>query len=133
MLARSIVPIASSGDIVTARVRGQALALEIGFGMGDQVVVATAISEVARNILNYAGTGRVEVAPAEAGRQRGIQITAIDRGPGIVDVARAMEDGYTTGAGLGVGLPGCRRLMDDFEIDTAPGEGTTVLMRKWLH
>jgi serine/threonine-protein kinase RsbT len=132
MLARAVVQVVTDRDIVTARVRGRLLASELGFQMGDLVVIATAISEVARNIVRYATQGGVEIEPLDDGRHRGIQIVARDQGPGIGDVALALEDGYTTGGGLGVGLPGCRRLMDDFEITSSAGQGTTVVMRKWL-
>ncbi len=129
---RTIVKVETGHDVITARVRGRMLAEELGFQMGDLVLITTAISEVARNIVSYAERGGVELLPLRGGPRTGIQIVARDTGPGIDDVPRAMRDGYSTGGGLGLGLPGCRRLMDDFEITSAAGTGTTVTMRKWL-
>jgi len=108
------------------------LAAELGFDGADLVLIATAVSEVARNIVEYAKLGEVRIAPAINGHKRGLEVIAKDSGPGIADVAQAMEDGYTTGRGLGIGLPGSRRLMDDFEIDSKVGRGTTITMKKWL-
>ncbi|MBI3948311.1 MAG: anti-sigma regulatory factor [Armatimonadetes bacterium] len=132
MSDEACVPINWEVDVVTARQRGRALASELGFSRGDLALIATAISEVARNILEYAGHGEVTVATAQDGRRRGIMVVARDEGPGIADIALAMQDGYSTGKGLGVGLPGSRRLMDDFEIASEVGKGTTVTMRKWV-
>jgi len=126
------VPVRGQGDVVTARIKGRLLAAELGFQMGDLVLIATAISEVARNIVSYAHEGTVELTPLRDGRRKGLGIVARDRGPGIQDIPRALDDGYSTGGGLGMGLPGCRRLMDEFEISSAVGMGTTVAMRKWL-
>jgi serine/threonine-protein kinase RsbT len=126
------VVIASAADIVTARQEGRALAAELGFSGSDLTVIATAISELSRNILEYANTGEVVIAPAQKGTRVGIAIIASDRGPGIPDISRALLDGYTTGKGLGIGLPGVRRLMDEFEILSSPGNGTTVTVRKWV-
>lgn len=126
------VVIASAADIVTARQEGRALAAELGFSGSDLTVIATAISELSRNILEYANTGEVVIAPAQKGPRVGIAIIASDRGPGIPDISRALLDGYTTGKGLGLGLPGVRRLMDEFEILSSPGSGTTVTVRKWV-
>jgi serine/threonine-protein kinase RsbT len=118
---------------VAAREIGRAVARELGFDGVDLVVIATAISEVARNIISYAVSGEVEVAEAGDGHRRGIEVVARDRGPGIADVEHAMQDGYSTGGGLGLGLPGCRRLVDEFSIESSTGgTGTTVTMRKWL-
>jgi serine/threonine-protein kinase RsbT len=119
-------------DIVSARQRGRALAAELGFSTTEQTLVATAISEVARNIVSYAGRGMVTLNSIEEPGRRGIVITARDEGPGIPDLALAMRDGYSTGNSLGVGLPGARRLVDDFEISSTPGRGTTVVLKKWL-
>lgn len=119
-------------DIVTARVEGRNLARALGFGIIDQARIATAISELARNIVLYAKTGLVSVRPIENMRQRGIEIVCSDRGPGIPDVAKVMQDGYSSHRGLGMGLPGTKRLMDEFEIVSEPGQGTTVTVRKWL-
>jgi serine/threonine-protein kinase RsbT len=127
------IPIAHERDIVAARQRGRELAAERGFSTRDQTLIATAISEVARNIVVYAKEGHVAHPPIDAddGR-RGIVVTAVDQGPGIANVELAMRDGYSTGKSLGLGLPGARRLMDEFEIETAVGKGTTVRMRKWV-
>jgi serine/threonine-protein kinase RsbT len=95
-------------------------------------MIATAVSEVARNILEYAKRGEVVVSVVQRGDRRGLEVLARDRGPGIADVSRAMQDGFSTSRGLGLGLPGSRRLMDDFELESKVGLGTTVTMRKWL-
>jgi serine/threonine-protein kinase RsbT len=119
-------------DVVAARLRGRELAGEIGFVGSDLTVIATAISEVARNIVTYADAGEVSLAPANGGGRKGIVIVASDHGPGIADVSLALQDGYSTTRSLGLGLPGARRLMDEFEIESTLGVGTTVTMRKWL-
>ena len=126
-----LIPIAADTDVVTARQRGRELAAEAGFSSGDQTVIAAAISEIARNILNYAKRGEVALSVVNNGDRRGVVVVARDDGPGIHDVDRALEDGYSTSGGLGLGLPGARRLMDEFEVTSAPGKGTTVTMKKW--
>jgi serine/threonine-protein kinase RsbT len=125
------VPIASDVDVVNARQKGREVAAEAGFSSGDQTVIAAAISEIARNILMYAKRGEVELGLVTNGDRQGVVVTARDQGPGIPDIARAMQDGYSTSGGLGLGLPGARRLMDDFEVTSDRGKGTTVTMRKW--
>jgi serine/threonine-protein kinase RsbT len=125
------LPIEHDGDIVAARQSGRALAEAIGCSPTDATIVATAISEVVRNILTHAGSGEVVIALVERGRRDGLEVVARDSGPGIPDVDRAMEDGFSTGPGLGLGLPGARRLMDEFEITSEVSVGTTVVMRKW--
>lgn len=125
------IPIASEGDIVIARQQGRTLAGQLGASRGAMTLVASAISELARNIVQYAREGEIVLSMVEEGR-RGIQIVARDRGPGIPDLELAMRDGYSTGGSLGLGLPGARRLMDEFAIDSEVGKGTTILMRKWL-
>jgi serine/threonine-protein kinase RsbT len=127
-------PINSAVDIVTARQRGRALALEIGFNGADVTLIAAAISEVARNIVDHAKKGEIVMAPVSNsanGGRRGIQIIARDEGPGIRDVAQAMQYGYSTRKGLGVGLPGAKWLMDEFDIASEIGRGTTITMKKW--
>jgi serine/threonine-protein kinase RsbT len=119
------------GDIVEARRRGRDLAQQIGFSGSDLTIIATAISEIARNIVVYAGRGEISIEIAQRDGRRGILVVASDEGPGIGDIERAMRDGYSTGNSLGLGLPGARRLMDDFEITSKVGQGTTVTMRKW--
>lgn len=125
------VAITRDGDIVEARQKGRELAQQIGFFGSDLTLIATAISEIARNIVVYAGRGDIDLSITEKNGKRGILVIARDEGPGIPDIERAMRDGYSTGNSLGLGLPGSRRLMDDFEIDSAVGRGTTVIMRKW--
>jgi|SRR5262245_10080777 serine/threonine-protein kinase RsbT len=127
-----VVRIASAADIVSARQRGRELAAGLGFSRSDQTVIATAISELARNILEYATLGEIELAEARRGSRVGIMILAHDSGPGIMDVGQALQDGYSTGRGLGIGLPGVRRLMDEFDIASEVGKGTRVTVRKWL-
>jgi serine/threonine-protein kinase RsbT len=127
------VAINSAADIVIARQKGRALATELEFDGSDLTVIATAISEIARNIVMHAKRGVITLSPISQGNKRGMIIVARDEGPGIVDVEKAMQYGYSTGKGLGVGLPGAKWLMDEFEIDTKVGKGTTVTMKKWLH
>jgi serine/threonine-protein kinase RsbT len=119
-------------DIVMARVEGRNLARSLGFGVIDQARVATAISELTRNIVLYAGKGTVTLRPVETPQRRGLEIVCADSGPGIADVGLVMRDGYSSRRGLGMGLPGTRRLMDEFEIRSKPGEGTVITARKWL-
>lgn len=127
-----MVAINNPDDIVAARKAGHQLALELGFTLTDVTMIATAISEIARNITSYAGRGAVRVAVAEREGRKALVVRAEDDGPGIADIERAMEDGYTTGRGLGMGLPGARRLMDRLIVDSALGRGTTIEMWKWV-
>ena len=126
------VVISSASDIVTARQKGRALASDLGFNGSELTLIATAISEVARNIVDHAKQGEIVLVRGHHGSKCGIIITARDEGPGIRDVAQAMQYGYSTRKGLGVGLPGAKWLMDEFDIDTKVGQGTTVTMKKWL-
>ena len=127
------VRIASSADVVGARQQARALASRAGFSQSDLTVIATAVSEVVRNIVEYAKEGEVTIRLiARGGYRKGVEIVAADQGPGISDVSLVMRDGYSTRKGLGIGLPGARRLMDDFEIASEPGKGTTIRMRKWV-
>ncbi len=128
-----IVRIAADADIVAARNTGREIASRLSFSTVDLTLIATAISEVARNIAVYAAPGRLSVQLVERDGRRGVRVTAVDDGPGIADIDRALQDGYSTGASLGVGLPGARRLMDDFEIASKVGAGTTITMIKWEH
>ena len=132
MSEQVVVPITDELDIVRARQEGRQLAKETGFGPVDLARVATAISELARNIYNYARPGVIELSQVQKGARRGLQVIARDEGPGIRNVEEAMRDGYTTSGGLGAGLPGTRRLVDEFEIRSREGEGTCVTVRKWL-
>jgi serine/threonine-protein kinase RsbT len=127
-----VVPIRSAADLVVARQMGRSLSARFGFTGSDQTVIATAISELARNILEYAQMGEIRLHSLDKGGRSGIAIEAYDEGPGIPDVTRALQDGYSTGKGLGLGLPGVRRLMDEFEIVSSVGKGTTVTARKWV-
>ena len=126
------IAIQSDADIVVARQAGRSLAAQIGFSGSDLTLIAAAISEVARNIVEYARQGWIELGIAQSGSRCGILVVARDRGPGIADVEQALRDGFSTRNSLGMGLPGARRLMDELEIDSAPGQGTTVTMRKWV-
>jgi serine/threonine-protein kinase RsbT len=126
------VPIRVDGDIVTARQQGRALAEQVGFNGSDLTCIATAISELGRNILRYAVSGEVILRPAQVGTKKGIVVVAHDEGPGIPDIALAMQDGYSTSSSLGLGLPGTRRLMDELKIESVIGRGTTVTARKWV-
>ena len=119
-------------DIIEARQKARALATELGFSATDLILIATAISEIARNMLSYAKGGELVFEKVQNGGRAGIVIIARDRGPGIPDVEAALRDGFTTGGGLGLGLPGARRLMDEFEIDSKVGVGTTIVMKKWV-
>jgi serine/threonine-protein kinase RsbT len=126
------VAITTDADVVTARQRARSMGGDLGFTSTDLTLLATAISEVARNITAYAGEGEVvlRVVRGTNGRE-GIEVIAQDQGPGIANVELALQDGYTTGGGLGLGLPGARRLVDEFELQTEPGQGTTVRLVKW--
>lgn len=126
------VHIRSSADIVVARQQGRELASLIGFSISNLTMIATAISEVARNTVEYAGEGDITITLIREGHRIGVKIVASDDGPGIADLAAVMRDGFSTGQGMGMGLPGARRLMDDFEISSEIARGTTVVMKKWL-
>ena len=128
---RATIPITKDTDIVKARQLGREMAADAGCGTTDLTMVATAISEIARNMLTHAGGGDVDFELVDDRGRHALVITARDHGPGIEDLDRALQDGYTTGDGLGLGLPGARRLMDDFTVTTDAKSGTTVVMRKW--
>ena len=127
-----VVDIHNPDDIVAARKAGHQLALDLGFSLTDVTMIATAISEIARNITSYAGRGAVQVTVADRDGRKALVVRAEDEGPGIADIERAMEDGYSTGRGLGMGLPGARRLMDRLIVESARGRGTVVEMWKWV-
>lgn len=129
--AETVIPIETDADIVTARQEGRALAARLGFSGSEQIFVATAISEAARNILQYARCGEIVLDHISSGGREGILIIARDDGPGIKDIARALEDGYSSSGGLGLGLPGIKRLMSEMQIVSTPGKGTTVTIKKW--
>ena len=125
------VTISSDQDIVLARQKGRSLALELGFSSGDATLIATAISELARNIVSYAGSGQIVLKDLQGSSRVGISVTASDNGPGIPNINQALRDGFSTSGSLGLGLPGVRRLMDEFEIGSKPGQGTKVVVKKW--
>ena len=125
------VAIRTDADVVTARQEARTMGAELGLSSTDLTLLATAISEIARNITTYAGEGEVALRVVERGGRRGVEVVASDKGPGIADLELAMQDGYTTGKGLGLGLPGARRLVDEFELRTALGSGTSIRLVKW--
>ena len=125
------VAINSDQDIVGARQRGRTLAAELGFSSADATLIATAISELARNIVSYARKGEIKLKKMENSSRPGIMVIAADEGPGIPDTQQALRDGFSTSGSLGLGLPGVRRVMDEFEITSQPGRGTTVTVKKW--
>lgn len=126
------VAIRSDIDIVTARHQGRNLAAQIGFSLTDATLIATAISELARNIVSYAKHGEIMLRRIENTRSQGLLIVANDNGPGISNINNVMRDGYSTSGGLGLGLPGVKRLMDEFTIESRVGAGTTISVKKWL-
>jgi len=126
------VSIGHETDIVLARQKGRELAAASGFPNTEQTLIATAISEIARNIVVYAQRGEIILTALEMQGRRGIMVVARDDGPGIPDIELAMRDGYSTTKSLGMGLPGAKRLMDEFDLLSAPGQGTTVTMKKWV-
>ncbi len=126
------IPVASDEDVLNARQKGRALAARLGFSSVDLTLIVTAISEIARNTTSYAVGGEMVLRLVEQGAKKGITIVTCDQGPGIADIDLAMQDGYSTSGSLGLGLPGARRLMDDFEIVSTIGKGTCVTMKKWV-
>jgi serine/threonine-protein kinase RsbT len=133
LAADTQILITSDKDVVTARQHGRAAALQAGFSMSEATLIATAISELARNIVSYANQGSVTLKPVHGPNgTTGLTIVASDSGPGIADVTLALRDGYSSSGGLGLGLPGVRRLMDEFDIASSAGSGTTVTITKWL-
>jgi serine/threonine-protein kinase RsbT len=125
------VPITSDADLVPARAQGRALAQALGFSQTDATLIATAISEIARNIVVHAGRGEIVMSRIEEPHRYGLVVVASDAGPGIREIDVALERGHTSTGGLGLGLPGARRLMDEFQVETDAGKGTTVTMTKW--
>jgi serine/threonine-protein kinase RsbT len=127
------ISISADVDVMSARQKGRELATSLGLSGSDLTLIATAISEVARNIVQYADRGEIEFRTVVQEGKRGLMITARDNGPGIPDIDQAMQDGFSTSRGMGLGLPGARRLMDDFDIISENGKGTIVTMVKWEH
>lgn len=132
VIKKSIIEIITEWDIVAARQLGRNEAKEIGFGTVDQARITTAISELARNIYLYALAGEIIIERISDGEKEGIRVIAADKGQGIVDIKKVMEDGYSTSGGLGAGLPGVKRLMDDLNIQSDVGRGTIITAEKWL-
>ena len=126
-----VVPVRSEQDIVLARQNVRKIALALGFGIVDQTKIVTAASELARNTVIYGQGGEMRWETLEDGARRGLRLHFVDQGPGIEDVSRAMTDGWTSGSGLGLGLTGAKRLVNEFELDTAPGRGTRVTITRW--
>jgi serine/threonine-protein kinase RsbT len=131
LLRTEKMAVASSEDIVLVRQAVRARAIELRFSLVDQTKIVTAASELARNTVTYGGGGTVELEAVEDNGRRGLRLTFEDHGPGIADIDMAMKDGYTTGSGLGLGLGGARRLSNEFEIHSRPGEGTVVRIARW--
>jgi serine/threonine-protein kinase RsbT len=132
MSKKETIPINNDLDIVIARQRGRALASALGFLSIDLAMIATAISELTRNIITYAKNGTLYLELIEKDHKKGLLVTIRDNGPGIENIEMAMQDGYSSSNGLGLGLPGVRRLMDDFEIHSEVGKGTTIIATKWI-
>jgi serine/threonine-protein kinase RsbT len=126
-----VVPLRTDEDVVRMRQTVREYLVAVGFSLIDQTKMITAASELGRNTLRYGGGGEAHIQKVVNGSRRGVTLSFIDQGPGIADVELALTDGYTTGNGMGLGLSGARRLADEFELDTAPGAGTTVRISKW--
>ena len=129
--AERCIPIASDLDIIRARQTGRTEASKLGFSSTDLTLIATAISELARNIVMYAKQGEIVVRLVRSPERQGVVVIARDKGPGIADIWQTLQDGFSTSRSLGLGLPGVRRLMDEFEIESQPGMGTVVTVKKW--
>ncbi len=126
------LPLGSSDDVVRVRQAVRARAVLAGFGLVDQTKIVTAASESGRNTVDYGGGGTLRIEVVRNGQRRGVRLTFTDNGPGITDVALAMKDGYSTGSGLGLGLGGAKRLSNEFSIESAAGQGTTVTLARWV-
>ena len=131
MANEAVVTINTDADVVAARQKGRELATELGFVSTDSTLLATAISELARNIIRYAKHGEILIALVQSGDRVGITVVARDKGPGIANISLAMHDGFSTSGGLGLGLPGVKRLMDEFHLVSDANTGTTVTIKKW--
>ena len=131
MASEAVIPINSDVDVVAARQKGRELAVELGFVSTDLTLLATAISELARNIIRYAKHGEILIASVQSGERVAITVVARDKGPGIANISLAMQDGFSTSGGLGLGLPGVKRLMDEFHLVSDANNGTTVTIKKW--
>ena len=131
ILKNETLPIKSSSDIVKVRQFAREWAVLLGFSLVEQTKMVTAASELARNVLDYGGGGKVELAVLQNELRQGLKLTFADQGPGIADLDQALKDGFTTGSGMGLGLGGAKRLVNEFEIDSAPGRGTKVSITRW--
>lgn len=131
LVRQETLPIRTSADIVTVRQRLRAWAAELRFSLVDQTKLVTAASELARNALEHGKGGEVRIESLENGARRGLRLVFEDHGPGIPDIELAMKEGYTTGSGLGLGLGGAKRLVNEFEIESAPGRGTRIVATRW--
>ena len=131
MPKRETLPLRRDDDVVLARQAVRKWALELGFSLVDQTKIVTAASELARNVVQHGGGGTIRLQALNDGAKRGLRLVFEDRGPGIADVEQALKDGFTTGSGLGLGLGGARRLVNEFMIDSRPGQGTTVAITRW--
>jgi serine/threonine-protein kinase RsbT len=131
ILKNETLPIKSSSDIVKVRQFAREWAVSLGFSLVEQTKVVTAASELARNVLDYGGSGKVELEVLQNELRQGLKLTFADQGPGIADLEQALKDGFTTGSGMGLGLGGAKRLANEFEIDSAPGRGTKVSITRW--
>lgn len=125
------VPIAIESDIVVARRTVREVATQVGFGTTDVTRIVTAASELARNIFQYAGKGTMHWRPVEENGRAGLELRFVDQGPGIADISLALREGYSTGEGLGLGLSGAKRLMDEMEMQSSPAQGTKITVKKW--
>jgi serine/threonine-protein kinase RsbT len=131
VLKTETLPLRSADDIVRVRQVARQWAVQVGFSLVDQTKLVTAASELARNTVTYGGGGEATLEALNDSNRRGLRLTFADRGPGIPDIALALKDGYTTGAGMGLGLGGAKRLVNEFDITSHPGEGTRVSITKW--
>ena len=131
MASEAVIPITTDIDVVAARQKGRELATVLGFVSTDSTLLATAISELARNIIRYARYGEILISSVQSGERVGITVVARDKGPGIANISLAMQDGFSTSGGLGLGLPGVKRLMDEFHLASDANTGTTVTIKKW--
>ncbi|HTI82033.1 MAG TPA: anti-sigma regulatory factor [Acetobacteraceae bacterium] len=125
------MPLRTSDDVVRVRQAVRARAVAAGFSLVDQTKIVTAASEIGRNTVDYGGGGTLRLELLRDGQRRGVRLTFIDQGPGIADLSMALKDGYSTGSGLGLGLSGAKRLCNEFDIKSAPGQGTTVMLARW--
>jgi serine/threonine-protein kinase RsbT len=126
------MPVRTSDDVVRVRQAVRARAVGVGFSLVDQTKIVTAASEIARNTVDYGGGGTARIEVLRNGQRRGVRLTFTDQGPGIADLTLALKDGYTTGSGLGLGLSGAKRLCNEFDVRSAPGQGTVVTLARWV-